>query len=182
MARSQLRRGAPCLTVGLRIHRDGKEREIGKCRVPKSGIGPPLSNTHFENVGNLQSPKRRNPCPGFYNSRKDTRDLFRSFGGVDPSKSDGTVENKAQGRPSSRSVLRVPQSKRSDDRRSARARMRSAAAFALARSIPVALATKRATGLPCLVITISSPRSTRSNREPRVFLASKAPISCKSSP
>jgi len=34
-----------------------------------------------------------------------------------------------------------------------------------------------ATGLPYLVITISSPRSTRSNKEPNVFFAWEAPIS-----
>jgi len=73
------------------------------------------------------------------------------------------------------SAFKTSQSKRPIFSWVALDRMRPAAARACSRLTPPLLGISRATGLPCRVMTISSPCSTRSSKEPRVFLASKAP-------
>src|ERR1039458_1093730 len=181
VSRGQFHRRTPGVTISLRIDADRQESKVGQRGIPESRVRPPFSHAHFEKVANFQPPESRDPSSGLDDSGQHIGDRSSGFSSVNPGESYGTVENQTQARPSSRSALRTSQLKDPVFRLLARERIRSAAPFACTRSIPPALATNRATGLPCRVITISSPRSTRSSSVPSVFLASKAPTSCMAS-
>src|SRR5438552_6532310 len=76
---------------------------------------------------------------------------------------DDAIDHETHGRPASRSALKFSESNALPFSVRARARIRSTAARASDWSILASFGTNRATGLPCRVIKISSPRSTRSS-------------------
>jgi hypothetical protein len=86
-----------------------------------------------------------------------------------------TALERSYGRPESRSLLRSPQSNGSACNSDARVRIRCNAARTFEESIRGEPGTSRAIGTPRRVILTVSPRSTRSSRTLRMFLASETP-------
>src|SRR5579885_735193 len=167
---------SPGLTIRFHIDADRQQGEIIQRSIAEDRIVTPAANSHFQYIRHFETPKRRHPRSAIAHRLENLSRRLRCLIVINPCQSNGTIDDDAHGRPASRSAFNTSQSKPAFSL-AARARIRSAAANACARSIPPVLGTSRATGLPCLVMTISSPFSTRSRREPSVFLASKAPTS-----
>src|ERR1700744_1253987 len=145
------------------------QRGIAECRIASAA-----TDSELQHIGDFQSPERRDPCSGILDEVKDLPYCCSRFLGVQPSHGEGTVQDQTHGRPVSRSAFNSSQS--NPPLPLARWRIRSNAARAAATSLFPEFGTSRATGRPWRVMTISSPASTRSRREPRVFFAWNAPI------
>src|ERR1700677_4535264 len=145
--------------------------------MKESDVVASTAHADLQNIGNLEPPQRGNPSAVFDEKLKDLADGRFRFVSVKPRQGRRTIEDQAHGRDASRSALRASQSKAPSPACTARSRMRCNAAWACERSTPPSAGTSLATGLPWRVMTISSPRSTRSNNALNLFFASNAPTS-----
>ncbi len=175
MSRGKPRRLGPRAIVGFKIKANGKQRNIAQGEIAKTCFDLSPTNPHLHYICDFKPPETGHPRRCAYNPIEDRSNRIGPFLWNDPRDRHGCIENEAHRRPVSRSrrnsfrsKLRCPET---------RARMRSAAALASARSTNSSFGTSRATRRPWRVIEITSPFSTRSSKDPRVFFASNAPTS-----